>query len=86
MAALDRIVRSGRALYAGMSSHDSRSTREAAAILKDLGTPCPIHQPSYSILNRWLERDGLPDALDDLGIGSIVFSPNAGRTGLSRVT
>lgn len=68
-----------------MSSHDSRSTREAAAILKDLGTPCPIHQPSYSILNRWLERDGLLDALDNLGIGSIVFSPNAGWAGLARV-
>jgi L-glyceraldehyde 3-phosphate reductase len=76
-AALDHIVRSGRALYVGISSYNSRRTREAAAMLKQLGTPCLIHQPSYSMLNRWIEADGLLDTLDDLGIGSIVFSPLA---------
>ncbi len=75
--ALDHIVRSGRALYVGISSYNSQRTREAAAILKDLGTPCLIHQPSYSMLNRWVEDDGLLDTLDELGIGSIVFSPLA---------
>lgn len=77
MMALDHAVRSGRALYAGISSYNSQRTREAAAILKDLGTPCLIHQPSYSMLNRWVEDDGLLDTLDELGIGSIVFSPLA---------
>ena len=77
MGALDHIVRSGRALYAGISSYNSQRTREAAAILKQLGTPCLIHQPSYSMINRWVEEDGLLDTLDDLGIGSIVFSPLA---------
>ncbi len=77
MGALDHIVRSGRALYVGISSYNSQRTREAVAILNDLGTPCLIHQPSYSILNRWIERDGLLDTLDDLGVGSIVFSPLA---------
>lgn len=77
MMALDHIVRSGRALYAGISSYNSQRTREAAAILKDLGTPCLIHQPSYSMINRWVEDDGLLDTLDDLGIGSIAFSPLA---------
>jgi L-glyceraldehyde 3-phosphate reductase len=77
MGALDRAVRSGRALYAGVSSYNSRRTREAANILKQLGTPCVIHQPSYSMLNRWIEDDGLVDALEGLGIGSIVFSPLA---------
>ena len=77
MGALDHIVRSGRALYVGISSYNSARTREAAAILKDLGTPCVIHQPSYNMLNRWVENDGLLDALDDLGIGSIVFTPLA---------
>lgn len=77
MGALDHIVRSGRALYAGISSYNSARTREAAAILKELGTPCLIHQPSYSMINRWVEDDGLLDTLDDLGIGSIVFSPLA---------
>ena len=74
MAALDHIVRSGRALYVGISSYGTQRTREAAAILKDLGTPCLIHQPSYNMLNRWVERDGLLDTLDDLGIGSIAFT------------
>jgi L-glyceraldehyde 3-phosphate reductase len=77
MGALDTIVRSGRALYAGISSYNSERTREAAAILKRLGTPCVIHQPSYNILNRWVETDGLKDTLADLGIGSIAFTPLA---------
>lgn len=75
--ALDHIVRSGRALYVGISSYNSQRTREAATILKALGTPCIIHQPSYSMLNRWIEEDGLVDTLEELGIGSIVFSPLA---------
>jgi L-glyceraldehyde 3-phosphate reductase len=77
MGALDQIVRSGRALYAGISSYNSRRTREAVAILNDLGTPCLIHQPSYNMLNRWVEADGLKDTLDELGIGSIAFTPLA---------
>ena len=77
MGALDQIVRSGRALYAGISSYNSERTREAVAILNDLGTPCLVHQPSYNILNRWVERDGLLDTLDDSGVGSIAFTPLA---------
>lgn len=77
MGALDHIVRSGRALYAGISSYNSAMTRKAAAILKELGTPCVIHQPSYNILNRWVETDGLKDTLKELGIGSIAFIPLA---------
>ncbi len=77
MGALDHIVRSGRALYVGISSYNSERTRAAAAILKDLGTPCVIHQPSYNMLNRWVETDGLKDTLKDLGIGSIAFTPLA---------
>lgn len=77
MGALDHIVRSGRALYAGISSYNSARTREAVAILRQMGTPCLIHQPSYNMLNRWIERDGLLDTLDDLGVGSIVFTPLA---------
>ncbi|HUH77796.1 MAG TPA: L-glyceraldehyde 3-phosphate reductase [Devosia sp.] len=77
MMALDQAVRSGKALYVGLSSYNSKRTREAAEILKQLGTPCLIHQPSYSMLNRWVEEDGLLDTLDNLGIGSIVFSPLA---------
>jgi L-glyceraldehyde 3-phosphate reductase len=77
MGALDYIVRSGRALYAGLSSYNSEQTRAAAAILKDLGTPCLIHQPSYSMIDRWVERDGLKETLKDLGIGSIAFVPLA---------
>ncbi len=77
MGALDHAVRSGKALYAGISSYNSRRTREAAEILKRLGTPCLIHQPSYSMLNRWVEEDGLLDTLDEAGIGAIVFSPLA---------
>lgn len=77
MGALDQAVRSGKALYAGLSSYNSQRTREAAAILKELGTPCLIHQPSYSMINRWIEEDGLLDTVDELGIGTIVFSPLA---------
>lgn len=77
MGALDYIVRSGRALYAGISSYNSEKTREAVAILKDLGTPCVIHQPSYNMLNRWVERDGLKETLAELGVGSIAFTPLA---------
>jgi L-glyceraldehyde 3-phosphate reductase len=76
MGALDRAVRSGRALYAGISSYSAQRTAEAAAILRELGTPLFIHQPSYSLLNRWIEAD-LLDTLDDLGVGCIAFSPLA---------
>jgi L-glyceraldehyde 3-phosphate reductase len=76
MGALDTAVRSGRALYAGISSYSPERTREAAAILRDLGTPLLIHQPSYSMLNRWIE-DGLLDVLGTEGVGCIVFSPLA---------
>lgn len=76
MMALDFAVRSGRALYAGISSYGPELTRQAAQILRDLGTPCLIHQPSYSMFNRWLE-DGLLAVLAEEGIGSIVFSPLA---------
>jgi L-glyceraldehyde 3-phosphate reductase len=77
MGALDRAVRSGKALYAGISSYPSTQTRDAAAILRDLGTPLLIHQPSYSLLDRWIEQDGLLDTLEDEGVGCIVFSPLA---------
>jgi L-glyceraldehyde 3-phosphate reductase len=77
MGALDAIVRQGKALYAGISSYNSRRTKEAAAILKRLGTPCLIHQPSYSMINRWIEADHLLDTLEAEGIGTIVFSPLA---------
>ena len=77
MGALDQIVRSGKALYAGISSYNSARTREAVTILNDLGTPCLIHQPSYNMLNRWIERDGLKDTLKDLGVGSIAYTPLA---------
>src|SRR6187431_3090616 len=76
MGALDYIVRSGRALYAGISSYNPEQTAKAARILKDLGTPCLIHQPSYNMFNRWIE-DGLLDAVRDEGMGCIVFSPLA---------
>ncbi len=76
MGALDSAVRSGKALYAGISSYSAEKTREAEAILRDLGTPLLIHQPSYSMLNRWIEPD-LLDALGDLGVGCIAFSPLA---------
>jgi L-glyceraldehyde 3-phosphate reductase len=76
MGALDTAVRSGRALYAGISSYSPQATREAARILKELGTPCVIHQPCYNIFDRWIE-DGLTDVLREEGIGSIVFCPLA---------
>jgi L-glyceraldehyde 3-phosphate reductase len=74
LGALDTAVRQGKALYAGVSSYSAERTREAAAILRELGTPVLIHQPSYSLLNRWIEPE-LLDVLDEEGIGSIVFSP-----------
>jgi L-glyceraldehyde 3-phosphate reductase len=76
MGALDSAVRSGKALYAGISSYSPERTRQAAAILAELGTPLLIHQPSYSLFNRWVE-DGLLDTLNDLGVGCIAFSPLA---------
>ena len=76
MQALDYIVRSGRALYAGISNYQPEQTKQAIAILKDLGTPLLIHQPRYNMFDRWIE-DGLSDVLIDEGIGSIVFSPLA---------
>ncbi len=76
MGALDTAVRSGRALYAGISSYSAARTQEAAEIMGDLGTPLLIHQPSYSMLNRWVEG-GLLDVLGAEGIGCIVFSPLA---------
>src|SRR5687767_5319280 len=79
MGALDHAVRSGKALYAGISSYTPEQTLEAARILKDLGTPLLIHQPSYSMLNRWTENGSpnLYEALDQVGAGSIAFSPVA---------
>jgi L-glyceraldehyde 3-phosphate reductase len=77
MGALDAAVRAGKALYVGVSSYNSEKTRAAAAILKALGTPCVIHQPSYNMINRWVERDGLKETLKELGIGSIAFTPLA---------
>ena len=76
MGALDSAVRQGKALYAGISSYSAERTRDAAAILRGLGTPLLIHQPSYSMLNRWIEG-GLLDVLDEEGAGCIVFSPLA---------
>ncbi len=74
MMALDQIVRSGKALYAGISSYDPKQSQKAIDILKELGTPCLVHQPSYSMFNRWVE-DGLLDVLGKNGLGSVVFSP-----------
>ncbi|MGJ9405243.1 L-glyceraldehyde 3-phosphate reductase [Nesterenkonia aurantiaca] len=74
MSALDAAVRSGKALYAGISSYSAEDTIKAAAILKDLGTPLLIHQPSYSMLNRWIETEGLLDAVEEVGAGVIGFS------------
>jgi L-glyceraldehyde 3-phosphate reductase len=76
MGALDTAVRSGRALYAGISSYSADRTREAGAIMRDLGTPLLIHQPSYSMFNRWVEG-GLLDELEEQRIGAIAFSPLA---------
>lgn len=77
MGALDTLVRQGKALYVGISSYNSERTRQAAALLEEMGTPCLIHQPSYNMLNRWVERDGLLDTLGDLGLGGIAFTPLA---------
>jgi L-glyceraldehyde 3-phosphate reductase len=75
MSALDAIVRSGKALYVGLSNYTAEQTTRAAELLRGLGTPLLIHQPSYSMLNRWIERDGLLDALETAGAGCIAFSP-----------
>jgi L-glyceraldehyde 3-phosphate reductase len=76
MGALASAVQQGKALYVGLSSYSAKKTKEAAAILKAMGTPCVVHQPSYSMLNRWIEPEVLP-ALADEGIGCVVFSPLA---------
>lgn len=76
MGALDQAVRSGKALYAGISSYDAKQTSQAAAILRELGTPCLIHQPRYSMFARWVE-DGLLDVLGNEGVGGIAFCPLA---------
>src|SRR5438876_10589993 len=76
MGALDTAVRQGKALYVGISSYSAAKTREAAGILRELGTPLLIHQPSYSMLNRWIEPE-LLDVLAEEGVGCIVFSPLA---------
>jgi L-glyceraldehyde 3-phosphate reductase len=75
MGALDAIVRSGKALYAGISNYSAAETATAAEVLRSLGTPLLIHQPSYSILNRWTERDHLLDTLEEAGAGCIAYSP-----------
>ncbi|MDT8914901.1 L-glyceraldehyde 3-phosphate reductase [Amycolatopsis sp. PS_44_ISF1] len=77
VGALDRAVRSGKALYVGISSYNSERTAEAARLLRELGTPLLIHQPSYSMFNRWTERDHLLDTLEEAGAGCIAFSPLA---------
>ena len=74
MGALDHIVRQGKALYVGISSYSAEETRAALKVLKELGTPCLIHQPRYSMFDRWIE-DGLLDVLGQEGVGCIVFSP-----------
>jgi L-glyceraldehyde 3-phosphate reductase len=76
MAALDTAVRSGKARYAGISSYSPEQTRQAAALLRELGTPLLLHQPSYSLFDRWVE-DGLLDTVEEVGAGTIVFSPLA---------
>jgi L-glyceraldehyde 3-phosphate reductase len=76
MGALDRAVRSGKALYAGISNYSAEQTTQAARIMRELGTPLLIHQPSYSMINRWIE-DGLLDVLEEAGMGCIVYSPLA---------
>src|SRR6202044_210521 len=76
MSALDQAVRAGKALYAGVSNYDAPRTAEAAKILRRLGTPCLIHQPKYSMFERWVE-DGLLDLLEKEGVGCIPFSPLA---------
>ncbi|XVV17691.1 L-glyceraldehyde 3-phosphate reductase [Actinoplanes sp. CA-131856] len=75
MGALDAIVRAGKAQYVGLSNYKAAETAEAARILRELGTPLLIHQPSYSILNRWIEKDNLLDTLETAGAGAIAYSP-----------
>ncbi|MGW1057308.1 L-glyceraldehyde 3-phosphate reductase [Micromonospora rubida] len=77
MGALDAVVRSGKALYVGVSNYNAEQTERAAAILRELGTPLLINQPSYSMLNRWTEHDGLLDTLEQVGAGCIAYSPLA---------
>ncbi|GIJ19761.1 L-glyceraldehyde 3-phosphate reductase [Micromonospora lutea] len=77
MGALDAVVRSGKALYVGISNYTSEQTQRAAAILRDLGTPLLINQPAYSMFNRWTEEDGLLDTLERVGAGCIAYSPLA---------
>lgn len=77
MAALDHIVRQGKALYVGISNYNKEQTQKAYQILKEQKTPFVIHQPSYSMLNRWIEEDGLKDYLCEIGVGCIAFSPLA---------
>ena len=77
MGALHSAVQAGKALYVGISSYSPEDTAKAAEILADLGTPLLIHQPSYSMLNRWVETEGLLDTLEDVGAGCIAFSPLA---------
>lgn len=77
MGALDFIVRSGRALYAGISSYPAEQTHQAARLLRELGTPCLIHQPSYNMFDRWIEETGTLEAIAEEGMGCIVFSPLA---------
>ncbi len=77
MMALDQIVRSGKALYVGISNYHPKEAKEAMQILKELGTPCLIHQAKYNMFERWIETEGLLDALEDYGVGLIAFSPLA---------
>jgi L-glyceraldehyde 3-phosphate reductase len=77
MGALDAVVRAGKAQYVGISNYNSEQTMRAAEILRDLGTPLVLHQPSYSMVNRWIERDNLLDTLEKAGAGCIAFSPLA---------
>src|SRR6185437_13352429 len=76
IGALDTLVREGKALYVGISSYSAQRTAEAVAVARSLGTPLVIHQPSYSILNRWVE-DGLTGVLEQEGLGAIAFTPLA---------
>jgi L-glyceraldehyde 3-phosphate reductase len=77
MGALHSAVQQGKALYVGISQYKSEQTREATRILRDMGTPCLIHQPRYHMLDRWIEEDRLLDTLEEAGMGAIVFSPLA---------
>lgn len=77
MGALDLMVRQGKALYIGLSNYHPQEMKDALAVLQQLGTPCLIHQPSYSLLNRWVETEGLVDLLGESGVGMIAFSPLA---------